>query len=196
MSTQIVADPVAVSTDATNGDQQKSSYLANQAELNNLMLEQINIAKRVETQRVEAAYSLYETLGDFLHSNKLSITDFIDICETRHHEIHGKKPVSLFKDINFSTSGKRTLPIKYRDKANPANLWSGRGKQPLWLTARIEEGYRAEDFLVENKKTIKKPKREVSNVKSTRSAAAAAKPQRQTASRPRKAKPEAPQTTA
>lgn len=42
----------------------------------------------------------------------------------------------------------RTLPIKYRDPVNENNVWSGRGRTPIWLVEYENEGKQASDFLV------------------------------------------------
>lgn len=42
---------------------------------------------------------------------------------------------------------KSIVPPKYKDPANEANLWSGRGKQPLWFKKAIEKGTKAEAML-------------------------------------------------
>lgn len=39
-------------------------------------------------------------------------------------------------------------PIKYRDPHNPADSWSGRGKQPNWLRQKLSEGRQIDEFLV------------------------------------------------
>ena len=41
----------------------------------------------------------------------------------------------------------RVLP-KYRNPAQPAETWSGRGKQPRWLTAQLRSGKKLNDFLI------------------------------------------------
>ena len=41
----------------------------------------------------------------------------------------------------------RVLP-KYRNPDQPSEKWSGRGKQPRWLTAQLRSGKRIEDFLI------------------------------------------------
>lgn len=38
---------------------------------------------------------------------------------------------------------------KYRNPANPAETWSGRGKHPRWLVAQVAQGKKVEDFLIE-----------------------------------------------
>jgi DNA-binding protein H-NS len=41
----------------------------------------------------------------------------------------------------------KVLP-KYRNPKNPAETWSGRGKQPRWLTAQLRSGKKVNDFLI------------------------------------------------
>lgn len=37
---------------------------------------------------------------------------------------------------------------KYRDPDNKANTWSGRGRMPRWLAAKVRAGHDAMDFLI------------------------------------------------
>jgi DNA-binding protein H-NS len=37
---------------------------------------------------------------------------------------------------------------RYRNPKNPAETWSGRGKQPRWLTAQLRTGKEVKDFLI------------------------------------------------
>jgi DNA-binding protein H-NS len=39
---------------------------------------------------------------------------------------------------------------KYRNPAQPAETWAGRGKQPRWLTAQLKLGKKIEDFRIES----------------------------------------------
>jgi DNA-binding protein H-NS len=42
-----------------------------------------------------------------------------------------------------------TVAVKYRDPANPANTWTGRGRMPRWMVAATKGGRkRKEDFRV------------------------------------------------
>lgn len=43
--------------------------------------------------------------------------------------------------------GKKVAP-KYRNPAEPTETWSGRGKQPRWLTAQVKKGKKVEEFLI------------------------------------------------
>lgn len=42
---------------------------------------------------------------------------------------------------------KSVVAPKYQDPANASNLWSGRGKQPVWFKKAIEGGAKAEQLL-------------------------------------------------
>ena len=37
---------------------------------------------------------------------------------------------------------------KYRNPANPAETWAGRGQQPRWLAAETSKGRKLEEFLI------------------------------------------------
>ena len=37
---------------------------------------------------------------------------------------------------------------KYRNPANPAETWTGRGKHPRWMAALVKKGKKPEDFLI------------------------------------------------
>ena len=41
----------------------------------------------------------------------------------------------------------KVLP-KYQNPRNPAERWSGRGKQPRWVRAELKAGKRLEHFLI------------------------------------------------
>jgi len=54
---------------------------------------------------------------------------------------------------NIITSDRQRRPYpkvlpKYRNPKNPAEIWSGRGKQPRWLTAQLRSGKKVKDFLI------------------------------------------------
>ena len=41
----------------------------------------------------------------------------------------------------------RVFP-KYRNPDDPSETWSGRGKQPRWLTAALKTGHKIEEFVI------------------------------------------------
>ena len=55
----------------------------------------------------------------------------------------------------------RVLP-KYQNPDVPSETWSGRGKQPRWLTAALKNGHTIEDFVISNIALNKnKPRRQL-----------------------------------
>ena len=46
-----------------------------------------------------------------------------------------------------SLAGRKVQP-KYRDPANKAATWTGRGRQPLWLVAALKSGKKLDSFLI------------------------------------------------
>jgi len=43
---------------------------------------------------------------------------------------------------------RKAVEPRYRNKNNPEDTWTGRGKQPRWLVAELEKGAKLEDFLI------------------------------------------------
>lgn len=52
----------------------------------------------------------------------------------------------LFASGRGGKGGK--VAIKYRNKDNPSETWTGRGRQPKWLAAALKKGSRLQDFAV------------------------------------------------
>lgn len=48
--------------------------------------------------------------------------------------------------------GKRTngakVAVKFRNKDNPEETWTGRGRQPKWLSAKLAKGSKLNDFAI------------------------------------------------
>jgi len=47
-----------------------------------------------------------------------------------------------------SPNAGRKVEPKYRNPANPAETWTGRGKPPRWLAAELADGKSKDDFLI------------------------------------------------
>jgi DNA-binding protein H-NS len=66
------------------------------------------------------------------------------------------KIASLAENAGFSVSelfgggrGKGgKVAVKYRNKDNPAETWTGRGRQPKWLAAKLAKGSKLADFSI------------------------------------------------
>jgi DNA-binding protein H-NS len=48
----------------------------------------------------------------------------------------------------------RVFP-KYRNPNEPSETWSGRGKQPRWLTAALKTGHTIDEFVIGNAESSK-----------------------------------------
>jgi DNA-binding protein H-NS len=42
----------------------------------------------------------------------------------------------------------RKVAAKYRNPQNPSETWAGRGRMPLWLSAKLKGGAKLEKFLI------------------------------------------------
>ena len=52
------------------------------------------------------------------------------------------------KSAKSANKGSKIAP-KYRDPADAANTWTGRGKQPRWLAEYTAGGRKVEEFLIQ-----------------------------------------------
>jgi DNA-binding protein H-NS len=71
----------------------------------------------------------------------------------RREEVQSQ--LSKLLEINGSGNGgrrghakTRIVAAKYRNPKNADEVWSGRGRMPLWLGAEIKAGKDREDFLI------------------------------------------------
>jgi DNA-binding protein H-NS len=98
--------------------------------------------------------------------DKLSLKELVDLeARVRRAILNAKereradlksKIASLAENAGFSVSelfgggrGKGgKVAVKYRNKDNPAETWTGRGRQPKWLAARLAKGSKLADFSI------------------------------------------------
>lgn len=55
------------------------------------------------------------------------------------------------RQILEAETGKKVrapVKVKYRNPENPEETWTGRGRKPRWLTAKIAQGNNSEDYAV------------------------------------------------
>jgi DNA-binding protein H-NS len=71
---------------------------------------------------------------------------------------------SADRKLNDAPRVRRKYPRvypKYRNPNEPSETWSGRGKQPRWLTAVLKTGHSIEEFAISNLKPKNdKPRRQ------------------------------------
>ena len=68
-------------------------------------------------------------------------------------ELLGGKPVKTAAAAKPAAAAKKGRKLgkvapKYRNPANPKEMWTGRGKQPRWMAALTKKGKKPEDFLI------------------------------------------------
>jgi DNA-binding protein H-NS len=44
--------------------------------------------------------------------------------------------------------GRKPVAAKYADPTNPSLTWTGRGRMPLWLAAKVKAGQNKDKFLI------------------------------------------------
>lgn len=49
---------------------------------------------------------------------------------------------------NAKATARKPVAARYRNPDNAEESWTGRGKQPRWLSAKIAAGAKIEDFLI------------------------------------------------
>jgi DNA-binding protein H-NS len=96
--------------------------------------------------------------------DKMSLKELLDLegrvrraimnAKERERSELRTKIASLAENAGFTVSelfgagrGKGSkVAVKYRNKDNPAETWTGRGRQPKWLAARLSKGAKLNDF--------------------------------------------------
>jgi DNA-binding protein H-NS len=60
----------------------------------------------------------------------------------------GLDPAELVGRPSKARVNRSEVKPKYRDKRDATQTWSGRGRVPLWLRARIDAGENKDDYLI------------------------------------------------
>ena len=68
-------------------------------------------------------------------------------CLNELHEVCSRYGFNL-EDLTSEVSKKSKVAIKYRNPSNPAQTWTGRGRQPRWLSELIADGSDIDDCRV------------------------------------------------
>ena len=93
----------------------------------------------IESMSTEELWSLYEQISSML---ALKIAE-----EKAKLEERLRKILPTGKVDRVRRPYPRVLP-KYRNPQNDAETWSGRGKQPRWLTVQLRSGKTLNSFLI------------------------------------------------
>ena len=97
-------------------------------ELKRLQVEAEALIVSKKDQAIEDAYDQIVAIADGLG---FSIEELLELGEQKRKK-----------------TTRKTVEPRYRNKNNPEDTWTGRGKQPRWLVAELEKGAKLEDFLI------------------------------------------------
>lgn len=102
-----------------------------------------------ETTPIDATMTTLEALT---YKDLKSVRARIEtLMEQKRHEAEAdleRRRQQLVLEFDLAQAPKRKAPVRYRDPDNSDNTWSGRGRQPQWLTDKIEGGASLEAFAV------------------------------------------------
>ena|SRR5438309_2971867 len=100
----------------------------------------------LESMSVEELWSLHEFVASVL-ARKISAEKARLDERLRQLDLDG-----VPHDVKEMRRARRPYPHvlpKYRNPAEPSETWSGRGKQPRWVTAQLKSGKQLDDFLIQ-----------------------------------------------
>jgi DNA-binding protein H-NS len=113
------------------------------------------MASDFDSMSIDELWTLHEELAAKLaarlNSEKIMLeTRLRQLAQTRPAEGKGKL---ARREEEHERRPYPTVVPKYRNPDNSSETWSGRGKQPRWLTAKLEAGKPIDDFSIDPKAT-------------------------------------------
>jgi len=113
------------------------------------------VAKKfdLENMSVDELWLLHEKIGRLL---SVRLTEEKRALEKRLEHLRREREPAPPELVDAAARKKqpgarrkypRVYP-KYRNSEEPFETWSGRGRQPLWLTAALRKGHKIEDFVI------------------------------------------------
>ena len=105
-----------------------------------------NMTKQdLKSMSVDELWSLHELVTQALARK---ITDEKSQLDRRLRQL-GLSASGIAKKLNHARRPYPQVFPKYRNPAQPAETWAGRGKQPRWLTAQLRSGKKLDDFRIQ-----------------------------------------------
>ena len=105
-----------------------------------------NMTKQdLKSMSVDELWSLHELLAQALARK---ITDEKSQLDHRLQQL-GLNASGSAEKLNHARRPYPQVFPKYRNPAQPAETWAGRGKQPRWLTAQLRSGKKLDDFRIQ-----------------------------------------------
>jgi DNA-binding protein H-NS len=100
--------------------------------------------QELKSMSVDALWSLHERVTSTLARK---ISDEKSQLDHRLRQLGLNASGSAKKTDHARRPYPQVFP-KYRNPAEPAETWAGRGKQPRWLTAQLRSGKKLDDFRI------------------------------------------------
>lgn len=99
--------------------------------------------RKLEKKRMDAVKAAQAEIGKIARELGVSVDDLLQEKAAR------KKKATRGKVGRPRKTGvRKPAKIKYRNPANSAETWTGRGKRPIWLRNALENGASLESFEV------------------------------------------------
>ena len=111
------------------------------------MSKKLNLA----AMSIDEMWQLHEEISQLL---SVRLTSEKRELEKRLAQLRREKELPRPENSKSSKDGpreRRKYPRvfpKYRNPDEPSETWSGRGKQPRWLSAALKTGHKIEEFLI------------------------------------------------
>jgi DNA-binding protein H-NS len=121
----------------------------------------------LDAMSIDEMWQLHEHISSVL---SIRLTSAKHELEKRLAELRHEKRMRQSEGVGSKTKDvsreRRKYPrvfAKYRNPQEPTETWSGRGKQPRWLTAALETGRTIDEFAISNvESTENNPRRQKS----------------------------------
>jgi DNA-binding protein H-NS len=102
--------------------------------------------EELKSMSVEELWSLHELVTSVLARRIVAEKAQLD----RRLQQLGAPPSAATKKMSHARRPYPQVFPKYRNPAQPAETWAGRGKQPRWLTAQLKSGKKLDDFRIQS----------------------------------------------
>jgi len=115
----------------------------------------VNRKINFELMSLDEMWALHEEIGQVLSVRLASEKREL---EKRLAQLRREKEVSLRETTEVAPRERRKYPRvypKYRNPSEPSQTWSGRGKQPRWLTAALRTGRSIDEFVIPKSRDIR-----------------------------------------
>jgi len=103
-----------------------------------------------DAMTVDELWQMHEKLSQVL---SVRLTSEKRELEKRLAQLRREKEMRISEPVEVSLAPRerrkypRVFP-KYQNPNEPSETWSGRGKQPRWLTAALKTGHSIEEFVI------------------------------------------------